>query len=132
MTSLDPAKRVTLRVQAPANAAFAHIMIRRLGTDGVTNCYLFVTGVVFGRSVPTLTAAFKPWGTSPTVINGQGIATNSITANEINVVTLSAINANMGAITAGSMTFTLANKNLYGATLIKFDTGSDGAIEFWD
>jgi hypothetical protein len=70
-------------------------------------------------SAATLTVAGN--GAGLTAINGGNITTGTVTATQLNVSTLSAITANMGSLTSGSVVIGSTNK-------IWLNDSSDGAL----
>ena len=91
-------------------------------TDPNANKYLYLYTCIQRQNVANELSHTKALlDESTTVIDGGNIVTGSIAANKISVGELSAINANMGQITAGSIS--------KGNNFIDFDTGT---LEFKD
>jgi hypothetical protein len=112
-------------VTAPANAATAKVAVRGV-YDGVeTDPSVYFLRLQFGEA---LAGATQPssWaaagGGGMTIIDGDKITTGSITADKLSVANLSAISANMGNLTSGTITLDNAGHIKGGQT--GYNTGS--------
>jgi multidrug efflux pump subunit AcrA (membrane-fusion protein) len=110
-------QRVGIFATAPANATSAKIFIQKGPTLSGTDSYLWIARPLFSEALANQTefSTWQPGGA--TSIQGGSIVTGSIAADRLNVTNLSAISANLGSITAGSI-----NVNN------KFIMGTDGSI----
>lgn len=87
-------KRVWWRSRAPANAVRARFTLLKRGTKaGQTDSYMFAVRPYFGEVLPNQTDV-PPWDAAGATIIGPG---------SIKTGTLSAISADLGSVTAGSL-----------------------------
>ena len=104
-------------VTAPANAAAVRFMIRLDNVAGETGGDFMFTRAYLSQAGDFQTELSDWQVGGATQIAGGAIVTSSLTADKINVQQLSAISANLGHVTAGSM-----NINS------RFQVGTDGTI----
>lgn len=87
---------------APATATTARVIVLTTHT-GEVDPYVFFVHAYFGQGLLNQTE-LTPWGPAGiTEIDGGVIRTGAITADKLAVGTLSAITANLGTVTAGSL-----------------------------
>lgn len=96
--------RYSLKAQAPANAAFARFVIRKLPTLSGTNSYLMIHKPQLERTHANATApsSWRP-GPQATFIEGGRIITRSVTASQIQTATLTANELAANSVTAAQM-----------------------------
>lgn len=104
--SLDGYKRLFAVGVAPSGAVTAQLNYRKLATAaGAADSWLFAACPMGAPALSAAQSAPSPWVPTGigTQISGGIIKTGTVTADRIGVSQLSAISANLGSITAGSL-----------------------------
>jgi hypothetical protein len=104
--ALSGYKRLFAVAAAPAGAVTAQLTYRKLATlAGQADSWMFVVCPMGAPALSAAQSAPSPWVPTGlgTQISGGVIKTGTLTADKISVTQLSAISANLGAITAGSL-----------------------------
>lgn len=99
-------KRLYVCAVAPAGAVRAVMIYRKLATlAGQADSWMFIAQPMIAPAVSAAQVAPSPWVPSGigTQISGGIIKTGTVTADRMSVSQLSAITANLGSITAGSL-----------------------------
>lgn len=108
-TFSSSSKKMVVRGTAPTGARRVMIEFRLEGSSDVeVNGIMFTRGSVEMAYTPHTDDALSPtikdqWNTQGTYIDGNGVYTGTIEANQVNASTLSSITADIGTITAGTI-----------------------------
>ena len=95
--------RYTVIAQAPANAAFAQMSARKNGTNSGTNSYLFLTKPMFAETHANATTSRPYTAGAATLIDGDGIVSDSVTADKMVAGTITAAEIKAATITAAEI-----------------------------
>jgi len=104
--ALSGYKRLFAVAAAPSGAVTAQLTYRKLATlAGQADSWMFAVCPMGAPALSTAQSAPSPWVPTGigTQISGGIIKTNTLTADKISVTQLSAISANLGDITAGTL-----------------------------
>lgn len=120
--------RAWYKTQCPAGTVSVRPFWRNAGpAAGQTDTYVWIKNLYFGEARANQTEP-SPWSDgSMTVISGGNIATSAITADKLNVTSLSAISATLGSVNISSAiigTLTVGTSNIQAGAVTAFGAGS--------
>lgn len=124
--TLDGYKRLVVRGQAPSNAKYCWVSIRKSNTiqgQGYTDSWAFMAKPMFSEIGPNASTISPYSSPGTTIINGDSIVTNSITSNRIAANTITGDRIAGNTITASNIA-----ANTITASQIASDTITAGQI----